>query len=365
MSARQMISNRVRELANILRARTVPEQTATDPTAPRNPASQKTAHLLRRAKTELDHLLSEGHTSRLEHCIALLHLSYTHMDVVNVQERAQLSREIADTLDRCHAVGSNDPAAPIDAALPTPVICSYPRSGNTVSIRLAAQVLQAQILEAMPGSMIPFSKGIYPKAYPYVRLIKDHVARPIYKDDRVAIVVRDGRDTMISLAFMSHKHGAHELTKRGELAAFIRWLDTDYPFGGWAKFMRDAALLRQAPDKHVLRYEDLMAGHQPFIDLMRFLDPGHRIADERLIEAYQNRDVIFDGIKSNPNANRSWGIGAAFEPDSMFYEWSRNRKGSSWQQSWDAAAKKAFHETGATDFLIEYGYETDPDWWRQ
>jgi len=331
--------------------------------APQGPPP-KIQLLLNHVKQDLDAQLARGHTDRLEHCVALLHLAYTHMDVIDVQERAEISREIADALNRCHAAGTNDPHAPIEASVPTPVICSYPRSGNTLSIRLAAQVLQAQILEAMPGSMIPFSKAIYPKAYPYVRLIKDHIARPIYKNDRVAIVVRDGRDTMISLAFMSHKFGSHEFTNRGELAAFIRWLDTDYPFGGWAKFMRDAAVLRQSPDKHVLRYEDLMAGPQPFIDLMQFLDPEHRLSDERLTSAYENRDRIFDSIKSNPNANRSWGIGAAFEPDSLFYEWSQARKGSSWRQSWDAEAKKAFHETGATDFLIEYGYETDPDWWR-
>lgn len=374
MSARQTFRSCVKMLANIIRpgASRQAEETiiSTDdreglnsPKSDPIPPNAKT--LLNHAKQEAEALLERGHSSRLEHCISLLHLAYTHLGVVNVGERPGAAREIAKALDRCHAVGTNDPEAAIKSVLPTSVVCSYPRSGNTVSTQLAAQVLQAQILEGMPGSMLPFSKKIYPKNYPYVRLVKDHVARPIYKHDRVAIVVRDGRDTMISLAYMSHKHGAHNFTKRGHLAAFIRWLDSDYPFGGWAKFMRDAAYLMKFEGKHVLRYEDLMEGPQPFVDLVRFLDPEHGVPESRLLAAYNNREVIFNNLKNNPNANRSWGIGAKFDPDSLFHEWSQNRKGSSWRQAWDAEAKKAFHETGATEFLIEYGYESDPDWWRQ
>ena len=48
----------------------------------------------------------------------------------------------------------------------------------------------------------------------------------------------------------------------------------------------------------------------------------------------------------------------------MFYEWSLNRKGSNWRETWDQAAKRAFHETGATEALMELGYETEPNWWR-
>lgn len=108
-----------------------------------------------------------------------------------------------------------------------------------------------------------------------------------------------------------------------------------------------------------------MAGPRAYIDFVNFLDPDHRFSEERLIRGYDTRDKVFEGVKNNPNANRSWGIGAEFPPESLFHEWSNNRQGSSWRQAWDAEAKKAFHETGATEFLIEYGYESDPDWWRQ
>lgn len=363
MSARRMLKNSVRELANIVRSSKA-GQTKEHVSDPKPAATSKTERLFRRAKLEADKLITEGHTARLEHCASLMQLAYTYIDVVHIQDRAELAGEMAQALELIHAVGTNDPDAPVESSTPLAFVCSYPRSGNTVAMQLAAQTLQAQVLEGMPNSMFPFSKRIYPKHYPFVRLIKDHEARAFYKHDRVALIVRDGRDCMISLAFMTLKNGGHFFAKRHELANFIRWLDKDYPFGGWAKYMRDASHLAGFENKYVMRYEDFMAGPQAFIDLVRFLDPEHRFTDAGLTRGYETRHLVFDGVKNNPAANRSWGIGAEFEPDSLFYEWSQNRKGSSWRQSWDKEAKKAFHETGATDFLIEYGYETDPDWWK-
>lgn len=90
--------------------------------------------------------------------------------------------------------------------------------------------------------------------------------------------------------------------------------------------------LRESPDKFLVRYGDLIASDDTFIGSW--------------ISSIHDR----------------WGFGHTFEPESMFYEWSLNRKGSNWRQTWDKAAKRAFHETGATELLMG---ETDPDWWRQ
>jgi len=49
----------------------------------------------------------------------------------------------------------------------------------------------------------------------------------------------------------------------------------------------------------------------------------------------------------------------------MFHEWSLNWQGTNCCGAWDAAAKLAFHEAGATELLMELGYETDPDLWWQ
>lgn len=363
MKAARILRDGLGGLANRIRSNVTRSRDAS--IAVQNPSTLKIERLLSRAKAEVDQILTLGHTGRLENCISLMQLAYTHVDVVHVQDRAQLVRRIADVLEQCHSVGANDIDEPVQSDRPLTFVCSYPRSGNTVAIQLAAAVLQAQVLEGMPNSMIPFSKRIYPKSYPYVRLIKDHVARYIYRRDRVALIVRDGRDCMVSLAFMTLKDQMHDFSNRGELADFIRWLDAGYPFGGWARFMRDAAVLRKFDDKCVLRYEDLMVGPDAFVDFVRFLEPEICLDRDHIVKAYGNRARVFDAVKHNPRANRAWGIGLEFPADSLFYEWSENRQGSSWRQSWDRDAKKAFHETGATQFLMEYGYETDPDWWRQ
>jgi hypothetical protein len=169
---------------------------------------------------------------------------------------------------------------------------------------------------------------------------------------------------MISLAYMTHKQGYHNFVRRDQLADFITWLDQAYPFGGWAKHMRDMqALLSDNSTKFVTRYEDVMAVPQPFFDFIRFLDPDHGLDEARMRQSYDARASIIEEVKSHPSANKSWGIDAQFDPDSLFFEWSNNRGGSTWRATWDAAARKRFHETGATDFLMECGYEYDKNWW--
>lgn len=320
---------------------------------------------------EVDRLTRGGHTLRLEQCIARLHLAYaragisTRLGWAASPEAGTLFQALADLLAKCFTQGTNDVDAPVMSDNPFAIVCSYPRSGNTMLINMAASVMLAQVFENMPGSRTPFSKKIYPRHYPYVRLIKDHVARPMYRQDRVAFVVRDGRDTMISLAYMTHKQGYHDFVRRDQLADFIIWLDQAYPFGGWAKHMRDMhALLPDNSTKFVTRYEDVMEGPQPFFDFIRFLDSDHGLDEARMRRAYDARAGIIEEVKNHPSANGAWGIGAQFDPDSLFFEWSKNRGGSTWRASWDAAARKRFHETGATDYLIEYGYESDEKWWK-
>ncbi len=101
---------------------------------------------------------------------------------------------------------------------------SYPRSGNTLATRLTAKATQGQVFSAMTEGYAPFSKRIYPKNYPLPRLIKDHVAHLHYRNDRCVLVVRDGRDTVISLAFMTLQNRLHRFADKSELADFIRWV---------------------------------------------------------------------------------------------------------------------------------------------
>lgn len=314
----------------------------------------KAERLFRLTSSQIVTVIDEGHTPELERYIGLLHLALTY---ISEKDRPELTAEIAKLIRKCHSVGTGNPHEPIVSDRPVAIVCSYPRSGTTVAQTTTARALHAQLLTALPNGQFPFNKTIYPKTYPFIRLVKDHVARPIYENDRVAFVIRDGRDCMVSLAYMSRDR--HGFTKRSDLAEFIRWLDEKYPFGGWAKFMKDMSNLLRAGNKHVMRYEDFMVSSAALSELIGFIDPDHRVSKELVQEAYDGSDEVFETLK----AVASWGIGAEFDPDSLFYDWSLNRKGSTWSQTWDSKARKAFHETGATDFLIEYGYEKDPLWW--
>ena len=164
---------------------------------------------------------------------------------------------------------------------------------------------------------------------------------------------------------MTLKQNRHACSRKGELADFIRWLDQNYEFGGWTDHMRAIGALMRGPGKLLVRYDDFAASPDVLRRIVDFVDPDHGLSIERIQATFDWKSNIFEGIGANPHARDQWGIGAEFPPDSLFYEWSQNRQGSHWHAAWDMAAKQAFHETGATEFLLEYGFETDPDWWKQ
>jgi hypothetical protein len=308
----------------------------------------------------MNSIYEKGHSARLDMSIAWMQLSAVMADD---ESSLEVAREAAENLRKAFRIGKNDENLPVQSSRPFAFVVSYPRSGNTLIIQQLASALQGQIFAAMEGIMTPFSKLAYPKDYPFPRLVKDHVARLKYRPDKAVIVIRDGRDTMISLAHMTLMRGLHDFKRHDQLADFIKWTAEHYHFRSWANHMRAVRNLLSGPDKLVVRYEEYLSGPQTLIDLVRFIDPENTIPDQFFASIYAERDAIFNNIRSRPAA-KEWGLVSAFEPDSLFYEWSQNRKGSSWRQSWDAEAKKAFHETGATEFLLEYGYETDADWWR-
>jgi len=53
-----------------------------------------------------------------------------------------------------------------------------------------------------------------------------------------------------------------------------------------------------------------------------------------------------------------------FDKGSLFYACSKNRSGSNWKETMEARAKRTFHEMEGTPYLLEFSFETDPDWWR-
>lgn len=317
--------------------------------------------LVRQALLEVDEAMRHKDFERLEYLLGLLHLSFLFLDEATGQG---INKKLRPILKKIYQHGQNDIQARTVSAAPLAYFVSYPRSGNTLATRLAANATSGQVFSAMKEGYAPFSKRIYPKTYPLPRLIKDHVAHLHYKNDRCVLVVRDGRDTTISLAFMTLQNRLHSFADKSELADFIRWVSQSYVFGDWATHARNLMQLLTGPDKFLVRYEDLVASDETFIGIVDFFDPGNRLPRAHLSQLFKERDTVAERIKSRPAVNDQWGFGQTFEPGSMFHEWSLNRQGSSWREAWDAAAKRAFHETGATELLIEFGYETDPDWWR-
>ncbi|MFH0342329.1 MAG: hypothetical protein ACHBNF_09420 [Chromatiales bacterium] len=320
--------------------------------------------LFARGKRQLSQILASGDMDQLERCVASLQLALTYVEALPIQDQAPSLRKIADCLVQAFAAGKNDPRAPIQSDQPLVFVISYPRSGNTPLIQTVAALLGAQVFAGVPHSLTPFAKQLYPRHYPLVRLVKDHVAREIYLRDRAIILVRDGRDAMTSLAYMTLQQGRHSFSRRGDLAEFLVWLDKEYDFGGWANHMKQVDHLMGGADKLLIRYEDFMAGPTTLKNVVDYIDPKHGFSSDEIAERYEAKSVIWDGIRNHP-ANNQWGIGLEFAPDSLFHEWSRNRQGSHWRRAWDLEAKKAFHETGATEYLLRYGYETDPEWWKR
>lgn len=317
--------------------------------------------LVHQALLELDAVMKQGHTPRLEYLLGLLHLSNVFLDEATSQ---LLHKKLRPVLKQIYRLGKNDLSAPSQSTAPIAYFVSYPRSGNTLATRLTAKATEGQIFSAMSEGFSPFSKSIYPKSYPLPRLIKDHEAHRHYWNDRCVLLVRDGRDTVTSLAYMTLQQGKHSFAHKSAVAEFIRWTAKSYVFGSWATHVTDLMSLHEGQDKLLVRYEDLTASADAFYRIVDFFDPENKLPRAHLRKLFEERDIVVENIKSNAQVNEQWGFGQSFEPESMFYEWALNRKGSSWRESWDAAARRAFHETGATEALIALGYESDPDWWR-
>lgn len=317
--------------------------------------------LVRQVLLEFDEAVRERDLARLEYLLGLLHLAFFYQGDATAEE---LRNKLRPVFKQIYRYGQRNLDAPTQSIAPLAYFVSYPRSGNTLAMRLVAEATSGQIFTAMSQGNVPFSKRLYPTSYPFPRLIKDHVAHSHYKNDRCVLVVRDGRDTVISLAFMTLQQHQHGFADKSELADFIRWLSKSYVFGDWATHARDLVALTEVPNKLLVRYDDLVASEQALCEIVDFFDPGNKFPRSHLSQVFAERNAFIERIKSRPAVNEEWGFGRTFDNASMFHEWSLNRQSSNWREAWDATAKRAFHETGATELLIELGFETDPDWWR-
>ena len=95
---------------------------------------QKIDRLFAAAKARFEKLILEGHTERLERCVAMMHLAATYIFAVPQEDRPARMREISACVERAYAAGCNDVNEPVDLDSALAFVVSYPRSGNTVLI---------------------------------------------------------------------------------------------------------------------------------------------------------------------------------------------------------------------------------------
>lgn len=142
-----------------------------------------------------------------------------------------------------------DPLRRAESMHPIYFCISYPRSGVTRFIDQLRASTGGDFFSALPGvrDRLHFDKRWQPRAYPRPRIVKDHRPLENYLLDDGFLIVRDGRDTMVSLAWMTYTRGHHTFFKREELKDFIAWTASrSYrAFGSWATHTRKLLALKR------------------------------------------------------------------------------------------------------------------------
>lgn len=246
---------------------------------------------------------------------------------------------------------------------PVVYLLSYPRSGSRHGRMLFHLMFDAPMYSVFNPDGRYFCRYAFDPHVPHLRIVKDHMFMPGYRHDRSIYLIRDGREAFLSFAYFLWRMGQTPLVGPGELAFLIRD-GVSQIYGTWANHVAQAALMAgTGSDILISRYEDFL--HDP-AENQRMADFAVRGAG---IEPVRPVTEVMDMIKAERKdygaKDSRWGYeDQTIPPDSYLRPWQQNRGKDAWRYGFDAAARKAFHETGATDFLMEFGYETAPDWWK-
>ncbi len=245
---------------------------------------------------------------------------------------------------------------------PLNFVVSYPRSGNTLLTRSLVDISGVQVFSSNPGTVDYIPVECFPSRYPLDRIVKTHTV-PEYDDkSKYVFLMRDGRDILPSIAFMTLQRGFHNYKRKRDVADFIDWTTQHYRFGTWASFAREVLALKEKNNVMIVRYDDLIQHVDVLKSIVSFFDLPYRPG---IIEkVFAEKDQVLADIKGHASHNKLWGLGSTFHNESMFHAWAQNRSKSNWQMTMDCAARRKFHETGATEFLTEFGFEQNPSWWK-
>lgn len=233
-------------------------------------------------------------------------------------------------------------------------LVSYPRSGNTL-VRAYFSLLQGRAQPSIyPGDVLGTDGVALTDALDDVVLVKSHTLPP--GDDPLIYLVRDGRNATLSHLYMAFLYGGYCFSRLDEAYDAIRHLDAAE--GSWAAHAAEA--LRQSQRRPMLfvRYEDLMRHREAALaSMVRFAGAS---VPASAIALCIERHAANDRYTENPYN------GFLFEPErrSIYDVLKRHRQADYWRHIFDARCRRYFHESGATDALLRFGYETSADWWR-
>jgi hypothetical protein len=247
---------------------------------------------------------------------------------------------------------------PLRRAGPTCYVVSYPRSGNTMVMNGLRYIFQAPAYSVFPNDGYFFSRFLYDASETSVAPIKDHVYRGYYSNDRTVYLIRDGRDAAVSLCRFLEPGNQLNVEDDERFGAFLIATDQSYLFGSWAANVR-LALKAQAAGADILisRYEDVRTNPDEYFRIADFIAPDHVICDDRA-------EVVSHVERGKSElTGPEWGFGGQAVPE-LFKTWNQHRGESNWRTVFGPAARKVFHDQGGTELLMQFGYETDPDWWR-
>jgi len=233
-------------------------------------------------------------------------------------------------------------------------LVSYPRSGNTL-VREYFSILQgAPQLSVYEGDVVRSDGAALTRALDRVELVKSH---QMPADDGAMIyLVRDGRNATLSFLYMAFLFGGHRASRLSEVYDAIRKLDAAE--GSWAEHVARALERATARPSLVVRYEDLVREPAAALAAMaRFM--GAELSDDVLGECVRRQQLIARYGKNPYN-------GYLYEPaeNSIYDLLKRHRRGDYWRHILDPRTRRYLHESGATELLLRFGYESSADWWR-
>ena len=96
-----------------------------------------------------------------------------------------------------------------------------------------------------PGDGCFFSRLLYDASDTSVAAIKDHVYRSSYSKDRVVYLIRDGRDSAVSLCRFLEPGNHMNVEDDERFGAFLVATEQSYLFGSWAANVHLASRPRQ------------------------------------------------------------------------------------------------------------------------